>query len=370
MKHYILTLLCLVLSSFSYSQIDVSVSSLSGYESNILRAPNQIFIDDELLSEDEIYKSSFYQDIVGHLKYKKEARKSLFKISVKPQKRFFFSESESNRLIADFKLTYRLDIGKNSSWENSTQYFIKDQNGLDADENELGTTFGYNVVNLDSKLNFRLFENNRSFIGAHYGKKNFDPTETREVSYYKYGVNAGFKTVKWKNHLLRSSGINASFIQRQYNIETVNEDDDFNKEHRTWNLLSVRGFYKMQLSKTITIYPSLAYTKRLDLSDDRFGYNEITPKLYVSYSKEKLNLSLLASYAKRNFTDLIVNDNDLLSYDYLRLKCNTSYKFSNHWSFVSQAYFIDRGSNNENLSSMIFRSYNNYYLGIGLKYTF
>ena len=370
MKHYILIFLCLFLSKVSYAQFDLTASSSTGYESNILRSPSRIIQDDELLESEDIYRNSIYQDVMVNLKYRREARQSVFRLSAKAQKRFFYSESESNRLIMDLKAKYRLDLGETSNWENEVQYFNKDQNGLDADQNELGTTFGYNVLNIDSKFNFRFYKNNRSYIGLHYGKKNFDPTEIREVSYNKYGITMGFKNVTWHNHLLRSFGVNASFINRKYDINTLNEDDEFSLENRTWNYINARGFFKIELTKAWTIYPSVTYEKRIDDSDGRFGYNEITPKFYISYTNEKLDTNLSASYSKRNFTDLIVNDNDLLSYDYFRLKLNTDYKLSNHWSLTSQVYVINRKSNNVDLNSVTFRSYENFYAGVGIQFSF
>lgn len=365
-----MALLCLFLSNKAIAQMQVSTSTLSGYESNILRFPDQLLVEGELLGASELFKSSYFQDIKASIKYTKESRKSIFKISTKAQKRFYFTEAESNRLLADFKVNYKRYFSRYTSWENSAQYYIKDQNGLDADENEIGGSFGYKLFNMDSKLNFSLFKSNRSFISAHYGEKKFNPTETRNVSYSKYGLKAGFKNIKWRNHLLRSYGFTAAFIQRQYAIESSNEDDGFTSENRTWNYINTRAFFKIELTKEWTLYPSLTYEKRLDQSDTRFGYNEITPKIYLSYSGEKISASVSGSYTQRNFTDLVVNESDLLNYKYFRLKLNTSYKISNSWSIISQAYIVNRETNNASLNTVAFRSYNNYYVGFGLQFNF
>ena len=369
-KHYIQLFLCLCVSNLISAQFEVSASTLSGYESNILRVPDRLLIDDEIINDDELYQSSFYQDVIAYLKYTRESRKSEFNISAKPQRRFYFSESDSDRLLLDLKTSFKLDIGKTSSWQSEAQYYLKDQNGLDADENEVGASFAYNVLNFDSQLNFRLYRSNRSFVGVHYGKKTFDPTETREVSYHKYGVNLGFKNVKWKNHLLRSYGITSSFIQRKYDIGTRSEDDEFVTENRTWNYLNTRAFFKIELSKFWTLYPSLTYEKRLDQSNERFGYNEWTPKVYLAYEKDKFKMSISGSYTNRRFTDLTVNESELLTYDYIRCKVNLSYRLFNNISIISQAYYINRDSNNSDLSATTFRSYSNYYAGVGLKINF
>ncbi|MGV6832374.1 MAG: hypothetical protein ACWA5P_12530 [bacterium] len=370
MRTYILLFFCLFSSQLMVGQFNLDVSSLSGFESNILRVPDQLLDDDELITSDELYRSSYFQDVIATLEYEKEMRTSVLNIFFKPQRRFFFSESDSDRLILNLKVNYTLDISKYKSWENEIQYYQKDQNGLDADENELGTTFAYNLVNVDSKLNFRLYKSNRSFIGLHCGKKNFDPTETREVSYHKYGITAGFKNIKWTNHLLRSFGFTSSLIQRKYDITSIDEDEIATNGNRTWNYINFKGYLKIEMIKGLILYPSISYENRIDQSDNRFGYTELEPKLFLSYKNERIDTSVSVSYSKRNFTDLIVNQNDLLSYDYIRLRFNLSYKVSDKLALIANTYFINRESNNNDLSAVTFRSYNNYYAGLGIRFAF
>ncbi|WP_143569831.1 hypothetical protein [Tenacibaculum agarivorans] len=358
------TFFCLIVNG----QFDVSVSSLSGYEKNINRITDRFLNDEnELLTSESLHQNSFYQDVGIEVKYTKRFRRSKFKVVFSPENRFYVMESSSNRLLINSKLFYTYDFSRKTQWKNNIQYKIRDQKGLDADANELSATFGYNLLNINSGLHFRLYKSNRSFITINYARKKFDPTETRRLSYNKYRINVGFKEIKRKRRLLRSYGFTLGFSNREYSIE--NHVDEENTT-RTWNYVDLSAFYKIQFHEKLMLNSRLLYESRIDKTNAQFGYQQIKPALTLQYTSTKFMAKLVNSYTYRQFKSLRVNTNELLRYDYFRSRVEVNYMLSKKLSLLGEFSLIDRRSNNLDISATAFRSYHTNYVGVGLKYSF
>lgn len=364
--------LCLFVSSIMTAQIDFTASSLSGYESNINKAPKTLEMNGDFLDKEDLYLNSIYQDVIFRFKYSKKWGQSSFGAYITPEVRYYFSETEANQLIFNSRLTYKYTIKKNLRWENSFQYKIKDREGQDLDENELSVPFGYNLLNLNSGLRFRLYKNNRSFVRLNYGSKKFDNSNSRSVQYNLYGFNGEFKNIKWKNHLLHSYGIIFGYTNRDYKIINFSNNSNGN---RTWKYLDAGIFYKLPINKQWFMQPEISYQKRTDKTNDAFGYSQIRPEITISYETARLLAKLNTSYTKRGFDNLNAeNSNNVvigaLDYDYLRIRGDVEYNINNKLSFVFEGYLLDRKSNNTNVTTTAYRSYTNSYVGIGLRYQF
>ncbi|MCD2258352.1 DUF2860 family protein [Psychroserpens luteolus] len=369
MKHsfFFLFLFAIGLSS---AQVDLSVNTLSGYEYNINRSPETLFEDSELVDKEDLIFSGFYQEIGVRLRYSKELKSGVFKAYLTPKRRFFIAEPELNLLLLRSGLKYTHTFKKKLKWESGINYTIKDREGLDLDENELSVPLGYNLLNVKSGLHLRLYKNNRTQFHLHYGKKNFNASENRTTSYNKYGVSVDFKTIYWKNHLLYSYGIAAKFFHRDY--VTLNEEEA-SEISRTWQYINFELYYTISLNKKWTIKPSIDYQKRIDATNDRFGYNQIRAGLNLNFKSEKFKNSINFSYNNRRFDMLQAENNsgasiDNLKYDYLRVRYNADYKLNDKLSLISEAYLVNRASNNDNQNTTTFRSYQNFYVGIGLRW--
>ncbi|MGY6647497.1 hypothetical protein [Wenyingzhuangia sp. IMCC45574] len=370
-----------MISTVSFAQTDISVATLSGYQSNILKMPDQFVNDeDELLNSDELYSSSFYQDVRLKLKYKHLKKKTAFKAYFIPENRFYFSEPDLNRLSIDTKLDYDYTLKKNLKWENELQYKIINQEGSDADNNELNTPFGYKQLTLNSGLRFRLYKNNRSFVELSYSKKDFDATETRELTYHKYGIATTFKNIKWKHHLLHSYGTTAAFYHRDYDILNFSDDEEDEEAEditssRIWQYLNLGAFYELPINKQWRITPQLEYENRMDQTNNRFGYSQFRPSVSVEYKSKRMKLNLKTSYANRKFSNLNATNQEnktvgKLVYNYLYVKFLASYKLNKKLSLIANTSFTNRISNNAILTTQAYRSYQRGYAGIGINYTF
>lgn len=371
MKYYPL-LLCLFVSSILTAQIDFSATTYSGYEQNILQVPDLFEANGELLTQEDLYANSAYQDLLIRFKFSKKWEKHSFAAYLTPEIRHYFSESDLNQTIFNARLSHKYDIKKNFRWENSIRYKIKDREGQDLDQVELSVPFGYKLFELTSGLRFRLYKNNRTFVKLNFLSKDFDNSNTRSVMYNLYGINTEFKNIKWRNHLLHSYGIKVGYNSRDYKITNFSDNSSGD---RTWNYVDAAIFYRLPLSKKFYIQPELSYQKRMDETNDRFSYDQIRPELTLVYQSARFEAKITTSYTGRSFSNIIAENDEgddvgNLKYDYFRLRTQLEYNINNKLSLVFESYTIDRNSNNTDPTTQAFRGYINQYAGVGLRYNF
>ncbi|MGH1383598.1 hypothetical protein [Kordia sp.] len=361
-------------STYVNGQIKVKTETSAGFESNIFKAPNTLFSEDTdiLMQREALVTESMYQDALFNFSYRFKDRTHDLKFSMTPEFRYYFDEPSAKRIILNSRVNYTMRLKKYFEWESTIQYKLKDQNGQDLDQNELNTRLGYRQLNAFSGLNYRWYKNNRSFVKLHYTYKNFDNSDTRAIAYHRYGVSTGFKHLNWKNGLLHSYGIQAGFYHRSYDILSRSSGQI---SKRTWQYLNVALSYKLPLSKNWNLTSGLAYEKRMDRTDDEFGYDQFRPSIRLQYKTDKLNLKLSSSYSLRRFNELTAENSEeievgLLEYDYLRARFSGAYQLNDQWAIIANANLIDRKSNNTNINTTAFRSYISYYAGLGVRFTF
>lgn len=371
---FLVAVLTVTFSNYIHAQIQVSTETTTGFESNIYKAPNSLFSDDTdlLMRRESLVTESLYQDALFKFSYQFKDKNNDFKFSMTPEYRYYFDAIGANRLLLNTRANYTMRLKRRLEWESDVHFKLRDQLGQDLDQNELNTTLGYRQISAFSGLNFRWYKNNRSFVRVHYRYKDFYKSNTRAIGYHRYGISTGFRHLDWKDGLLHSVGIEAGFYHRSYNIvsRATGQASD-----RTWQYLNVALSYKLPLSQNWNLTTGFAYEKRIDRTNDEFGYNQFRPSIRLQYKTEKLNLRLTGSYSLRKFNELVAENSQedevgLLEYDYLRLRFTGSYQLNENWSIIANGYLIDRASNNTNVFTTAFRSYNSYYAGIGIRYTF
>ena len=366
---YTIVCISVLVTLCAHSQVKVSFSSLSGYETNIYKSPSSFVSEGELLDKNDLFASSAYQDGIIQFKYGKNWDNSNLKISFTPEIRYYFSQEDAQRIVLNGRVKYGYNFSRNTKWENSVSFKNKNQKGQDLDANELSTPLGYNRINLESKVSFRLSKKNRTAISLSYGNKSFDASESRQVSYDIYGLNLSTKQVRWKNHLLHSYGVNIGFFGRKYTLFSL---EDETNSFRSWNYFNAEIFYKFPFHKKLSVQPELGFEKRMDETSNQFGYNEFSAGFKLKYTSDKFLLNLAPNFSFRSFDQLNTTGSSTqkLNYKYIRANMNLEYKLNKRLSITSRAYVIDRNSNNNNINTTAYRSYQNNYFGLGLKFIF
>ncbi|MFD0964000.1 hypothetical protein [Pseudofulvibacter geojedonensis] len=389
----------MLFSSISIAQIKTSIIYFSGYEKNINKNPDLFlkventlvdddFIDDELfddellenivesnyyieehttLREDRLYQNSFYSDLRAKISYKKEWRYSDFKFSLTPRSRFFYTQEKLNHFIIPGKVLYSFDIFKNIKWENNVSFAYKERKGFNLDENEAQVPLGYLDVTGNSIFHFKLFKRNKNFLAFHFGKRDFENTEKKSIYYIRYGAEISSKKRFKIRSLTHSYGFNARFSNRNYSILKKGKESEL-----VWQYATLGAFYKAYLTKKTALSFNLDYNLRLDKTKNKFGYKEWSPSLLLSYKARKYSWSLRGTGIYRSFTTIKARDNDNnkspLVYKYFKANVNGSYKLSKKISLLIEASINNRETNNIITSSLAYRTYANFYSGIGISY--
>lgn len=368
----IITTAFLLISITVFSQFKISVTSLTGYEDNINKAPEEYLADKVLKTKEDLHQSSFYQEGKFFLDYKERWRKVRLSVFFRPEFRYYFSEKNSNRILLNTGVAYLYSFNKNYRWETTLGYKLKDQEGEDLDEPELSTPLGYNTLAITTSLHTRLYKNNRTFIKVSYDIKDFDKSATRDVFYGRYGASLRFQNrhrVAGKRH---TAGFRASFYNRDYTLEYYKRNRIRN---RTWQYLSAGIFYNLPLNNGLSLYSALDFEKRMDVTNKKFGYNEYEPSLGLGYKDKRLATRLTATYTSRKFDSLKASTTEVrhfgnLNHKYVKLTLKGAYKLNKKVHIVTNNYLFDRKTNNTRISTKSNRSYNKFYSSVGVKYNF
>lgn len=363
--------------SFIHAQINTEfeLDTQSGYEYNIFKAPSS-FVDPEsgeLLGEEDLYTSSFYQRVGAKALFTKEMKANQnLSLRLRPVGRFYLSESEASYFTIYSRLRYEKEFNSKTSLRIQTHYNYRDRDGENFDDNELRTPLGYRQADISAGLFFRLYNQNRSFIEIEYGNRNFKDGETNDLYYNYYRINTIFRNVFKRAAGYHSYGIEASFMNRFFTRSFVEDEPNTN---RNWSYITLEPFYRIPLTEKWRVRPALEWSKRIDNDQGTFTYSQIKPSLEVRYKTDKWLVETTASLTNRKYSQLRATNSggeDLgnLELKYYRLRVNAERKISKSLSITSEVYVNNRVSNRTDVASSFFRSYDYFYAGIGLRYTF
>lgn len=374
MKVFLKTIcfLCIIKST-AQIKTNFSIETLAGYENNIFKSPNS-FLNNSgvLLTDKQLYKSSFYQ--TGDLKFvaKKEWRKQSLSFRISPKGIYYFSEKKSSYFTFLSGLRYINKLNKKITWKVNSWYKIKNREGENIDGSELNFPLGNNHFGLTTSLGFRLYKQNRSLFKIIYGNRDYKKSNGTDLCYNAVGVTTVLRNVFKRKTGWHSYGIEGSFINKffqQKNL-TTNVTAKFN-----WKDINAGIFYRYPLTNKLDIKPFLEYKTRIDSNKDKFSYTQLKPSLNLAYKNKKMTLGLTGSYSNRTYKTLLATDtkwNKLgkLNYHYFQVKLEAERKLNKKLSITANGYLNNRTSNKANTKSMYFRGYNYYNISVGFKYRF
>ena len=119
----------------------------------------------------------------------------------------------------------------------------------------------------------------------------------------------------------------------------------------------------------------MEWQRRIDNDRGSFTYSQLRPSVELRYKTETFMAQLNGSYTNRGFNSLNATDvfgevTGKLNLKYYRLRLEIEQKIGKNLYLTSDAYMINRESNRKNLNTTGFRSYQYFYAGIGLTFTF
>ena len=368
----------LFLISFSFALVaqgqietNFTVKTNTGYEHNIFKFPSRyVNGDDELVTGSEALMSSFYQQLYARLSFKQSWKKSSLSLSLSPQTYIYYAEEETNYSEFFGKLQYQYNFKRHTKLTTSAWYRLKDRDGLNADASDLAFPLGYNHYGVYSNLEFRLSQLNRSELRIAYNTKNYDATETSELSYNAFTGKYIFKNIFRRTTGYDHYGFELDFSNRAYTRQRASGNDTF-----TWRDISAEVFYKYPISEPIDIRAAFSVKNRKDSNQDRFSYSQISPSLSIRYKKKTWDANVTTSYISRNYktiaaTDINGDNIGQLEYQYLRLNFNIEKSITSKFTVFLDGKIANRDSNRTDVNSIFFRSYEYANVSLGIRYRF
>lgn len=367
----IITTISLFLTTLLVAQVKTSIETLTGYESNIYKAPDSYILNNVLKGKNELYESSLYQEGIASVSYREKISNGSFKLFLTPEIRYYFSEPHANRIIVNAGARYRHKFTKALTWESNLRYKLKNQEGEDLDQAELSTPLGYNSFKINTGIKTKLYKNNKIYVRASFDLKKFDKSPTRKVSYNKYGIYAKFQhkyPVANKKH---NVGFKLAYYHRDYTLNYF----DGRLKNRNWNYINAGVFYSLPLNRKIKTGVVLDFEQRIDATNNKYGYNQIRPSAYIKFKQNNLKGKVAYVYTNRTFKTLQANSteqNDIgaLTYKNSKFTLSASYKLTERINVLTDNYFFTRNSTTTDINTTAYRSYEKYYTGIGVKYNF
>lgn len=357
----------------SQIKTEFELETASGYAYNIFRSPSSFFDGDEVLNEDELYRSSFYQDISFKGMFTKSWENQSLSLRVNPRGRLFYSDSDATYYTIYSRLRYENEISNKTKLQVTSHYNYRDREGENLDDNELRTPLGYRHYDISAGLFFRLYRQNRSFLKVEYGNRNYQDGETNDLKYDYYSVQTVLRNVFKKPAGWHSYGIEVEYEKRLFD-RTYYEDPTLN-ETRDWSYLTLEPFYRWPITNKWRLRGGLEWSKRTDNDNGTFTYNQLRPSLELRYKTESFMVEAVGSYANRDYEQLNATNTNgevlgKLNLKYYRLRANMDKKIGKNLYLTATAYTTNRVSNRTNGTTTAFRSYDYFYGGIGLKYRF
>ncbi|WP_353779025.1 hypothetical protein [Winogradskyella sp. 3972H.M.0a.05] len=352
-----------------------SLETQSGYEFNILKNPKTLEIEDELMNRDDLWQNSFYQDVNGYVSYTYKASKNKLRWNASTRNRLYFEQQDFNRYKFTTALNYQFkssEVG-HTRWETDLEFQIKEQNIINNDEAFLRTPFSYKRYTLTTGLHFRPIKQNRTYLEVGFIHKDYDPTETRDFQYNALTAMLETKNVFWSNHKLHKYGVILNYQNRIYDERSLT---GANITNRKWQYISGTAFYEFPITKQWSVEPEFSIMKRNDnTTQGNASYFQWSPTLSTSYKTGDWKLKARVGYRNRVYNDLQANTNEGLlteniQYDYFTAYVDLERRLNKNLFLTLTASSINRDSNQTAVTSTAFRSYENHYIGLGLKWGF
>ncbi|QTE23265.1 hypothetical protein [Polaribacter cellanae] len=374
MKTEVLSLICLFLTILISGQTKhkFKTRTLTGYEYNYFKSPEEILRGGKLFTKDKLIKSSAYQDIKVNYSYKYKYNLHKINFSTTPKTRLFYNNSNDSYWSLHTNLKYTYNLIKRTKLFLNTSFLRMARKGLDGDQDVLVNPLGYSNYGLNVGVFFKPINKNSTTIETFFKFRDYDKFGTRDLEYKEFGVQLNTVQSFKPNKLIHKYGITSSFRKRDYKVFNAASTKP-NKE-RNWNLIYAMAFYQYPISKKLKVKSGYYYLTRIDKLNNKSGYKQHGPSLQIKFRSKKTILSTSFKYLSRNYANLKSKNNDgfigeKIKYKYFEFSANMSHKLGkNGFYLTANAYSMLRSTNFTNIRARSFRGYRNQYAGVGVKW--
>jgi len=371
MRINILTSIVLLMytKSFSQSKNTFSIETQGGYEYNYFKSPNEIRMNDTILTKEDLISSSIYQDLSVNYKNRFKKGKNKLKLFITPFSRIFYESIDDSYWSLNAKAHYQYMFTKKVSFLSKLRFKRMNRDGLGGDQDVLINPLGYTNYGVSTGIEIVPFTNNKITLEGFYNFKNFDAFGIRDLQFDEFGAEFSSIQSIVQGRLKHKIGLYASAKKRLY--DTFNASDEFTAGERDWDYIKGSLFYQLPLSAEFKIKPKFTYYSRIDNSTKRSGFHQTAPEISMIYKGNMTKISTSFAFVTRKYTEIDARNTETrigekLKYQYTNFMVNASHEIIKNWSLTATLYSRVRSTNYTDIDARSFRNYRNQYAGIGI----
>lgn len=366
------------LSTLSFAQkknYRITINPYGGYEMNLLKAPASYSSGGITQSRNELWTNAPLVGISGKFNLWNPTKVHGFEIKSSYQRGLLPDTLPIRANEQLFGLAYQFNNHKKVKNEITFEFKNYVKTGEDQD-NLLGVPLSYRRVELSDDLKLKLSKKWALNLSPFSIIKNYQLDNFERFLYWDNGLN---QSLLFRYNLKRKVGfgLHGNVHQRNYYInkmvegeeepeedeETDFEEDELvedNTEYRIWRYYSGGFSTRIPLNDYWKVIVRADYTRRNDLLQNKFGYNQYELSSALSYKKKKWKGSLNGTFYRRDYYNFLINFNNEqvpLTFNVFKLSGALSHKFSDRFSLILRANGKARLSNVNSIDRRAFRSY-------------
>lgn len=369
MKNSICTLLIFTaIFSFAQERHRFELGTLAGYEYNYFKSPDELVVDGDSLTEEELIASSSFLDVFADYDYRFKKKGHRLRFSASPYARIFQENPSDSYWSLDAALKYDYRLSKNAKFLAELNFKRMNREGLDGAQDVLVNPLGYTNYGAASGFEFKPSQNNKTTVEGFYNFKNFEAFGIRDLEFNEYGGRVTTKQEFRPGRYEHAVGLTAYYKKRLY--QTFNAEDNPQNGQRDWDYAKVTAFYEFPIGATIQVEPQLTYYGRFDRLANQSGFQQYGPGLRFKFDNDKTKVRASVKYQIRDYTQILApGTQDLLRYTYTDFSLDFERELPLKGLYlIATAYSRFRETNTVSLTARSFRGYTNQYAGIGVRW--
>lgn len=367
-----LIVLCLLISCLCFGQrsLEMKLESRRGYEYNVFNAnENKIIVRD---GEDiSALQSGYFQHLGLSLYGKIKSNKHMVKLGGTLRKDIFSHLKIANLFRPNARIKYSYKAHKNHVVTFEARYRQFRTNRLENGDEVLRPPRAFSRLQFSLKYKFKISKRNTTTWIVDGRKNDYFTDQYRSFYYRSWGSRLSItQRLKKSNTTIHALHLEGGLHVRYYDDISFDEEEEVvGHELREWHYIHVSGAYKVELQKRWKCSFGVNGTRRKDLLQDKYGYNEYQPFFDVDFRTKGVKVSFRTSRSIRKYGALKARaDMDFaLEHKYWRASLDISMKVSQQLTVVFRSTGVSRRRNYEE-GAKSFMSYDNAVVSLGVRF--
>lgn len=360
------------------NQLSGYISQQLGMEKNPLRNPSSLFNEDgELFESQELTPLLFQSNTNFYLRWQRKWEKVSFGLKPKLSYVWYPSMTETNLLRVNleqqlsFKLTKKWTLYQTAFWQK------RQRNGADLAEEVFTLPRSYNQKGLSAGLQYKwnkhwLVDWENTILN-----RQFFTEEDTETFYNGWKSSLELKG-RWKKaDVLKKFYARLQYEQRNWERIRFFEEEEEEEEEIEVLSTTLMIYSRFRTGVSLALNDQLEWSPYLEIlnrnsSVNRQDYMNYKLGFALSWEKDEFSVDWKPAVSRRIFASLSPDSSSSanLAYWYWSNSLQLNYQLASNWEVYLLWSHMNRDSNFDLEDARTFRSYQQYYIGIGVKFRF